>query len=68
MIIIDAELCNGCGKCEYICANGAITVHKNTHKAVFNKNRCLGCGACIEECEAGALSMLKKLQRVKAVI
>ncbi len=62
MIIINNELCIGCGRCEEVCTTGAITINKTTQKAVFNKYRCAECGVCIDECKKGAISFDKSQQ------
>jgi ferredoxin len=65
MIIIDDELCTGCGRCEDICDTGAIRINKTTLKAEFDKYRCAECGACIDECMKGAISFDKKTVMIK---
>jgi len=52
MLLVDNELCIGCGVCEANCAFGAIQVKDGL--AVVGDN-CTFCGACVETCEPGAL-------------
>ena len=52
MLIVDAEICIGCGLCEEVCAFGAITVEDGC--AVVGDG-CTLCGACVENCEVEAL-------------
>ncbi|UNC91480.1 NADH-quinone oxidoreductase subunit NuoF [Candidatus Contubernalis alkaliaceticus] len=51
---IDAELCNGCGRCRKICPVSAITGgKKEVH--VVDKDACIRCGQCIEKCKFNAI-------------
>ncbi|MBN1109673.1 MAG: 4Fe-4S binding protein, partial [Methanomassiliicoccales archaeon] len=43
----------GCGACEDVCPNQAITVDD---VAVIDANKCDDCGTCIEECPSEALA------------
>lgn len=52
MLIIDKELCTGCGICESSCPFGAINVVDGC--AVVGDG-CTLCGTCVEGCDAGAL-------------
>lgn len=54
MLIIDTELCIGCGVCESSCPFGAITVVDGL--AVVGEG-CTLCGTCVEGCEPGALKI-----------
>ncbi|MEK6201835.1 MAG: 4Fe-4S binding protein, partial [Desulfobulbaceae bacterium] len=54
MLIIDKELCIGCGICESSCPFGAITVVDGC--AVVGDG-CTLCGTCVEACEPGALKI-----------
>jgi ferredoxin len=47
------EECVGCGACEDVCPNQAITVDD---VAVIDANKCDDCGTCIEECPSEALA------------
>lgn len=51
-IVIDADACKNCRKCERNCKASCIDV-KN-HKVDYT--RCVVCGNCLEECKFGALS------------
>lgn len=56
---IDEEMCTGCGACESICPNSAITLEfdeQGYRRAQINKQKCLNCGACVNVCH-----MKKKL-------
>jgi ferredoxin len=52
-LVIDAELCIGCGKCEEVCPYGAIEVIDGN--AVIDPNLCHLCMRCVEECPKGAI-------------
>jgi len=54
MLIVDNELCIGCGACEENCAFGAIEVVDGI--AVVGDS-CTLCGACVDCCEADALTI-----------
>ncbi len=54
MLIIDADVCIGCGVCEDTCAFGAITVEEGV--AVVG-DTCTLCGACVDNCEVEALQV-----------
>ncbi|NLK25839.1 MAG: 4Fe-4S binding protein [Euryarchaeota archaeon] len=49
---IKAEDCVGCGACEDVCPESAITVDD---VAVVEENKCVDCGACIDECPNDAI-------------
>lgn len=54
MLIVNSELCTGCGSCEDQCAFGAIEVVDGC--AVVN-DACTLCGACVDNCDVEALTM-----------
>lgn len=54
MLIVDKELCVGCGICEDNCAFGAIEVVDGI--AVVSE-ACTLCGACVDSCEVEALRL-----------
>ncbi len=54
MLIIDKELCIGCGVCESTCPFGAITVVDGC--AVLGDG-CTLCGMCVDSCDPGALKI-----------
>ncbi|MDD3814000.1 MAG: electron transfer flavoprotein subunit alpha [Desulfocapsaceae bacterium] len=54
MLIIDKELCIGCGICESACPFGAISV---VDGCAVVADGCTLCGSCVEMCDAGALQI-----------
>lgn len=52
MLIVDPDICIGCGVCEDTCAFGAITVEDGI--AVVG-DTCTLCGSCVDNCEVEAL-------------
>jgi TPP-dependent indolepyruvate ferredoxin oxidoreductase alpha subunit len=54
-ITIDEEKCDGCGWCIETCEYGAITLHRDTRKAIVC-DTCEGDPKCIQWCPESALS------------
>lgn len=52
---IDAEACNGCGRCLKACPSGAVSGGKKKPHAI-DASICDRCGMCHEVCESGAVS------------
>lgn len=50
---VSADRCDGCGRCDGICANGALSI-RNGHPIV-DRAVCDGCGRCTEVCPTAAL-------------
>ena len=48
--------CIGCGKCEKVCAFGAITVTNNL--AYIDPQKCKLCRKCVNECPTGAIKLV----------
>ncbi|MEJ2567741.1 MAG: 4Fe-4S binding protein, partial [candidate division WOR-3 bacterium] len=55
---VDESKCNGCGKCQEICAYNAIAVVRN--KPLIFPELCHGCGSCIYFCPETALKEVEK--------
>lgn len=51
---VDAELCNGCGKCGELCQYSAIISLKS--KAMTFEQLCHSCGGCMLVCPTGAIT------------
>ncbi len=54
-IVVDEEKCDGCGWCIEACEYGAITLHRDTRKAIVC-DTCDGDPQCIQWCPESALS------------
>jgi len=54
VVVIDEELCDGCGDCVPACHEGAIRV-VNGKARVVSDNLCDGMGACLGHCPRGAI-------------
>ncbi len=59
IIEIDEELCDGCGHCVPLCAEGAIVIVDGKARLVAEKY-CDGLGACLGECPNGALTIVER--------
>jgi NAD-dependent dihydropyrimidine dehydrogenase PreA subunit len=54
IVLIDENLCNGCGECVPSCAEGAIEIVDGKARLVA-ENLCDGLGACLGECPEDAI-------------
>ena len=68
---VEAEACNGCGKCAEVCpveAMGLVSSgdphHPKRKKARLNESICLGCGVCVRACSRRALRLRPRARRV----
>jgi electron transfer flavoprotein alpha subunit len=53
-ILIDQDLCKGCGKCVGSCPFGVI--HMEGKLVVLNADECRGCNACVDTCPFHAMT------------
>ncbi|MCD4718104.1 MAG: FAD-dependent oxidoreductase, partial [Desulfobacterales bacterium] len=56
-VVVDEEMCRGCGRCMQVCPYHAITFHKNAVGgwcAAVDEALCKGCGNCISVCPSNA--------------
>ena len=56
ILVIDEELCDGCGDCVPSCAEGALQIIDGKARLVSD-SYCDGLGACLGECPQGALTI-----------
>ena len=56
VVLIDEDLCDGCGECVPSCAEGAIQII-NGKARLAGDNLCDGMGACLGDCPLGAITI-----------
>lgn len=70
---LDADTCNGCGKCAKVCPIDAVelvsaeptsTAPKRTKRARVDAERCLGCAVCYGACKFGGVRMKRTERRI----
>ncbi len=60
IVLIDEDLCDGCGECVPACAEGAIEVVDGKARMLAERY-CDGLGACLGDCPKGALTIEERL-------
>ena len=58
-VIIDQNLCRGCGKCKSTCPMEAISGEKRSPHFIDNE-KCITCGACWGSCPFGAINAIEE--------
>ncbi|MCL2673930.1 MAG: 4Fe-4S binding protein [Defluviitaleaceae bacterium] len=67
LIVIDENLCTGCGLCAGACHQGAIVIENGVAK-LKPGNTCDGLGRCLPTCPSGAISFSDKVQEVQETL
>ena len=58
-LVVNAELCKGCGKCKRNCPMEAISGEiRQPH--VIDNEKCIHCGACWGACPFGAIDAIEE--------
>jgi len=55
VVVVDPEVCSGCGQCVSICSYQAIELDPKKRVAKINEAVCEGCGACAVACPSKAM-------------
>jgi NAD-dependent dihydropyrimidine dehydrogenase PreA subunit len=53
---LDANKCNGCRMCTFVCPHAVFTI-ENKKARIVNRNLCMECGACAKNCPENAISV-----------
>lgn len=54
---LDAEKCNGCRQCTYVCPHGVFAIGDDKRAYLADRGACMECGACALNCSTGAISV-----------
>lgn len=61
-VVINPDLCVGCGICKHSCASGAIDITKKADQSGYTitiwRNSCCLCASCRHYCPTGAISVI----------
>ncbi len=66
-LVLDAEKCNGCGRCEEVCPHAVFSITARK-AAIVSRENCMECGACKMNCVMNALEVSAGVGCVAAVI
>lgn len=55
-VLVDSELCTGCGLCVTSCPQGVFELKGGTSQVVDDES-CLECHLCEVSCESGAITV-----------
>ena len=65
-VVVNTDLCRGCGRCVNVCSYQAVTMYQNSiggWYAHVDEAVCKGCGSCISECPSNAADSPYRDQR-----
>jgi ferredoxin len=60
MVIVDADVCAGCGDCVTRCQFGALALVEEV--CLVDDGRCVGCGLCTTVCPTEALNLQRRAE------
>lgn len=55
-LVLDAALCNGCGRCQEVCPHAVFAIEERK-AAIIARENCMECGACRMNCIVGAIQV-----------
>jgi pyruvate formate lyase activating enzyme len=64
---VDTPKCTGCGRCEAVCPEGAITISEEG-KAVTDRSKCVVCGKCENACLGNYRTLVGRNYTVKELV
>jgi hydrogenase-4 component H len=63
-VIVQSELCRGCGLCARDCPAFALELERQdrqTFRLIYHQDRCAYCGQCADNCRQGAIALTSEL-------
>ncbi len=64
---VDTQKCTGCGRCEDVCPQGAITISPEG-KAVTDRSKCTVCGICESACLGNYRTVVGREYSIKELV
>lgn len=66
-LVLDAALCNGCGRCEEVCPHAVLSI-VNRKAVIAKRENCMECGACRMNCPVNAIEVSAGVGCAAAII